>query len=422
MTALAQAPERAAMRVVPAVARIAIRGQRDLGDIPGGVAGLTIEAAMRAGQPVSRLRVVIEAPPRPAIRVVAEPAIRREAALMMLIRMAGDASRRRILERQRPMAFLAGHDGVSTDQRKTRHVVIEGHYAAPARLSVTLLATATELTFVPVILAVAGHTGRRQLVAIEIAGVAGIALDVRMCGSQRKLGRLAVVEADRVPLALVVAALALGPVAPAMHVLNSVAVHACGADVLVALVQMAGGAGHGTMRRYKREFGTSVIEWLDAAPSLLGMTTLARFPEAAFVRIARLVTIEAACGRGAKLRGFHMTAGAWHPGVCIPEAEIRARVVERLGVQLHDVGISPFMIGVTMGAFLLRRSRVAAVKASSGLAVGALLLVAIEAKLGLSPVRERLVAIAALLLELGVSGRERSGHDKLLEYVLRPPG
>jgi hypothetical protein len=184
---------------------------------------------------------------------------------------------------------------------------------------------------------------------------------------------------------------------------------------------MAGGAGYGTMRRYKREFGPFVIEWLDAAPSLLDMTTLARFPEAAFVRIARLVTIEAAGGRGAKLRGFHMTAGAWHPGVCIPEGEIRARVVERLGVQLHDVGISPFVIGVTMGAFLLCRSRISPVKTSSGLAVGALLLVTPEAQLGLRPVRKRLVAIAALLLELAVPGHERPGHDKLLEHVLRSP-
>jgi len=340
---------------------------------------------------------------------------------MMLVRMAGDASQCRILERQRPMTFLTGHDGVPTDQRKTRQVVIEGNYAAPARLSVALLAAAAELTFVPVILAVAGHTGRRQLVAIEIAGVAGVALDVRMRGSQRKLGRLAVVEADRVPPALVVAALALGPVAPAMHVLNSVAVHACGANVLVALVHMAGGTGHGTMRCYKREFGPFVIERLDAAPSLLGMTTLARFPEAAFVRIACLVAIEAACGRGAKLRGFHMTAGARHPGVRILEREIRARVIERLGVQLHDVGISPFVIGVTMGAFLLCRSRISPVKTSSGLPIGALLLMTLEAKLGLRPVRERLVAIAALLLELGVPGHEQPGHDKLLEHVLRSP-
>lgn len=37
------------MRVVLAVARIAIRGQRDFGDIPGNVAGLATEVAVRPG-------------------------------------------------------------------------------------------------------------------------------------------------------------------------------------------------------------------------------------------------------------------------------------------------------------------------------------------------------------------------------------
>lgn len=64
------------MRVVLAVAGIAIRRQRDLGDVPGNVAGLAINAAVRAGQGVTRLRVVIETPTCPTIRVVAERAVR----------------------------------------------------------------------------------------------------------------------------------------------------------------------------------------------------------------------------------------------------------------------------------------------------------------------------------------------------------
>ena len=64
------------MGVVLAVAGIAIRGQRDFGDILGDVAGLAIETAVRPGQRVARLCVVIEAPPGPAIRVVAERTVR----------------------------------------------------------------------------------------------------------------------------------------------------------------------------------------------------------------------------------------------------------------------------------------------------------------------------------------------------------
>jgi len=45
----ARLAEGAAMRVVLAVAGVAIGGQRDLGDVPRHVAGLAIEAAVRAG-------------------------------------------------------------------------------------------------------------------------------------------------------------------------------------------------------------------------------------------------------------------------------------------------------------------------------------------------------------------------------------
>ena len=87
------------MRVVLAVAGIAIRGQGDLGDIPDCVAGLAIEAAVRAGQRIARLCVVIEAPPAPTVRIVAERAIRPQATLMMLVLVTGGAIQRRALER-----------------------------------------------------------------------------------------------------------------------------------------------------------------------------------------------------------------------------------------------------------------------------------------------------------------------------------
>jgi hypothetical protein len=79
------------------------------------VAGLAIEAAMRPCQWVTRLCVVIKAPPRPTIRIVAERAIRPQAPLMMLVGVAGRAIQRRFLEPQRAMAFLARYDGVASE-------------------------------------------------------------------------------------------------------------------------------------------------------------------------------------------------------------------------------------------------------------------------------------------------------------------
>jgi hypothetical protein len=80
------------------------------------------------------------------------------------------------------MAFLARHDGVASDQRKSRDIVIERCYAAPIVLAMASLTTNAKLAVVPIVLAMARYTRCRQLVAIEIASVAHIALDLRMCG------------------------------------------------------------------------------------------------------------------------------------------------------------------------------------------------------------------------------------------------
>jgi hypothetical protein len=60
------------MHIVLLVTRIAVRRQRNLGNVLRDVAGMAIDAAVCPGQRVACLRVVIEAPSRPTIRVVAE--------------------------------------------------------------------------------------------------------------------------------------------------------------------------------------------------------------------------------------------------------------------------------------------------------------------------------------------------------------
>jgi len=281
---------------------------------------------------------------------------------MMPVLVAGGAIARRALEQQRSMAFLARHDGVAPDQRKSRDGVIEGRYSAPTRISVTLRAATAELAFVRVILSVTRHTARRQLVAIEIARVAGIALDLRMRGSQWKSCRLVMIEANGAPLALVVAAFALGAVPSGVDILNPVAIHTCGAEVLVAFANMARGTGDAAMRPLQPELGPVMVERLDATPCRLVMTIVAGFSKPPLVRIVRLVTVEAAAGGIAELYRLHVTIAAARGLVCIPELEIRECVIERLAVQLDDVGFSPRVIGMTSVAFLLPRIRLAPVK------------------------------------------------------------
>jgi hypothetical protein len=168
------------MRIFGAVAGIAVGRQRDLGDVAGDVAGLAIDPAVRPGQRVTRLSVMIEAPPRPTTRIVAERAVWPQAAFMMLVLVARAAGEWRVVEQQRPMAFLARHDGMTPDQRKSGYIVIKGRDAPPAGIPVARLAPVAEAARMRILLAVTRHASRRQLVAIEIARVARIALDLGM--------------------------------------------------------------------------------------------------------------------------------------------------------------------------------------------------------------------------------------------------
>ncbi len=88
------------------------------------------------------------------------------------------------------MAFFAGHDGVLSEQREAREIVIVGHLFAPGGLVMALLAVHPELAFVRVVFLVAGNAGCSKLVAVEIASMAALAFDTRMRAVKRKFAVL----------------------------------------------------------------------------------------------------------------------------------------------------------------------------------------------------------------------------------------
>jgi hypothetical protein len=86
------------VHVVLPVTPMAVRRQHNSGNVLDSVAGVAIDAAVGSRQRITRLRVVIEAPSRPPIRVVAERTICPQAPLMVLVPVAGGAHHRRILK------------------------------------------------------------------------------------------------------------------------------------------------------------------------------------------------------------------------------------------------------------------------------------------------------------------------------------
>jgi hypothetical protein len=194
------------------------------------------------------------------------------------------------------VTFLASHDGVPSDQGKPRNVMIEGRRTTPTRLSVTLLATIAELAFMLVILPVARHTSCFQLVVINISGMAEIALDLRMRGSQR-IFRLVVVEMIRFPLDFIMATFTLGAVTSGVNVLNLVAIDAASSDTLVSLADMARWARNGLVCTLERKLRGIVVERLDLTPSGFAVAVVAFFSKAPLMWIFRFMTIDTASGR-----------------------------------------------------------------------------------------------------------------------------
>jgi hypothetical protein len=236
---------------------------------------------------------------------------------------------------------------------------------------------------------------------------------------QWKFGGLVVVEANGAPLVLVVAAFAFCAVASGVDVLNLMAIVTCGADALIAFADMAGRADDGTMCALEREPGSVVVIRLDAAPCRFAVTIVAGLSKTAPMRIIRLVAVEAASGRVPEFGRFRVATDTRHCFVCLAENKICERVVEGFTVEQHDIGLSPLVIGMTMIAVLLRSLRPQPMKSFHRRPVRSDFLVTGKAEPTLRPSREWLVTVAALLLELDMSGDDRPCYDKLLEYSLR---
>jgi hypothetical protein len=163
-----------------------------------------------------------------------------------------------------------------------------------------------------------------------------------------------VIEVDLGPPVLFVAAFAFGSIPSAMDILNLVAIDARCADSFIAFADMARGARDIAVRTLQPKFGLVMIKRLHVTPCGFAMTIIAGVAQTPFMRIICLMTIEAALGGIAELYILCVTAVALHCLVTVPKLEIRGCVIECLAVKQDDIGIAPFVIAMTMGAFLFR--------------------------------------------------------------------
>jgi hypothetical protein len=215
------------------------------------------------------------------------------------------------------------------------------------------------------------------------------------------------------------AALAFEPVTPRMNVLDLVTIHACRSDPAIAFAAVTGKTGNATVGLVEREFGCTVVEGLGVVPFGFTMTFVARLPQAPLMRIGSLVAIDAASRRTAELCGRQVAATARHRFVRALQGKIRERVVEGFPIELNDIAVTPDMIAMAMAAVLLCRVQPTPVEPLTSRTVRGNFLVTGEAQVRLRLAGERLVALAAILLELDMPFHNWPGKDQLFKKILR---
>ena len=153
-------------------------------------------------------------------------------------------------------------------------------------------------------------------------------------------------------------------------------------------------------------------------PSLLGVAVIAFLAQPALVRIVCFVTAETAPGGLAVFHALCMAAIAACSLVGTHQCEVGERMVEGLAIELNNVELTPFVLGVARLALPFRCFGVAPVESTRGLPVCSNRLVAGQAKPGLRLARKGLVTVVAVLFQLCMSADERTRHDELFEYTL----
>lgn len=156
VTTLTVWAEAAGMNVIAVMTRVAFLGKFEVLFHACGVAVMAVQFCVLANQFEFRLRVVVEDPEFPAIRVVAVCASGAQFSLVFVVGLvAGMAVRLCVLEVSRQMAFLAGRYRMDPDEREMRNVVIEHDTLVPRCIVMTLVTEFSLLFLVHVILFVA---------------------------------------------------------------------------------------------------------------------------------------------------------------------------------------------------------------------------------------------------------------------------
>ena len=258
-----------------------------------GMAGLALDRQMPAGQRKIRTAMVeVSCLPRHfGMATLAFTSFL--AGMAVILSVARDALRGKFLaKRSVEVAGLAGDRGVFSPQRITRiAIMVEGGFL-PGGFQMTGLAGCAEAAFVRVLLRMAAVAIFRRLVHVQLAGVTCFAFNFRVRLAQPKTRFPLVLELERLPGRLAMAALALFREPAFVHIVLQVAPHAlAGWCILEGLTLVARHAARFPVRTEKRKAGPAMIK-VGALPASVVVAFRAFRSQSVFVDIIPLVATD----------------------------------------------------------------------------------------------------------------------------------
>jgi len=288
--------------------------------------------------------------------------------------------------------------------------VLEAH-GLPLVISMTFAALGAEPPRVRVLTLVAAEAILGNLVLQVAAAMAILAVDIRVCAFEGKTGLLLVIELRRLPARGGMTVTAFRTAVAPMDIVRGVAGDTFLRRSFVAVAQMTAHARHLDMLVAQWIGGFIVIEPGPLPGSRL-VTSAAIATELTCVRLFLFVAIHAVGEGLAEGLVPDVTARAVDTGMCAMQWKIGALVIELLAAQLHDVRIATMVLRVAAPAFRGGYANQVSVKSLFAADVIGDFFVTVETQVCLTLAVAAVVAERALLLVLGMSAGEFSGHEQ----------
>ena len=361
-----------------------------------------------------RCEVVVESNVRVPLGFrVAVAAILTELTGMAVVELMTAATRQRQFDRN---LFLVArntfHFRMLRMQLKVGVAVIEQR-VAPFRRLMTLGTIITVSTLMVVFVQVAARTLAGQIVLKVFSGMTVLTVQATVPIGKREPCLSQVIEPHCLPGGRRMALLARGAVTARMDVVDRMTTRTLrrGSGKLVAA--MAIDALDVAMLSRQGIADVRMIERC-AGPGGLAVAVGTRVAKLSVVNVVVTMTPDAVCGRIAVLLSFDMTTAAHRREVCAVQGKVAEVMVEDAGADGHDVGVTPFVIGMANDALAISCRRERAVKSSLFRSVLPNIVMTLYAEDRLRQLGVDVVTSGAVTLNVRVPRDDSTGHHELL--------